>query len=77
MLQGDSQLLNFFSNVCHFISRLVNHWQVGGSFGQNIGLTSDYACYDDPSPEMEVDDVVFVKSQLWENVNCPGNIKLH
>ena len=35
------------------------------------------ACYDDPSPKMEVDDVVFVKSQLGENVNCPGNIKLY
>ena len=35
------------------------------------------ACNDDPSPEMEVDDVVFVKSQIGENVNRPGNIKLY
>ena len=26
---------------------------------------------------MEVDDVVFVKSQIGENVNRPGNIKLY
>ena len=56
---------NFFNFICII---LLHGWSITDILKKNLAKNLS-TCYDDPGPQMEVDDVVFVKSQLGESVD--------